>query len=156
MKHKGPHTHLRDGGCSWSRHCADKGFTTRHGEVTCPSCLKTITRRGLRDRAEYPPIPTFLVKIVHGRTLGFRCPCCGGMNLHGGGDYPGDGNGHRGSHCPCWRPLGYYIHEVPTAEVVIIPARFPNVCPLSLLGTPGRVYRLGPASTTPQENVSAF
>lgn len=28
------------------------------------------------------------------------CPICGGRHQHGGGDFPGDGDGHRTAHCP--------------------------------------------------------
>jgi hypothetical protein len=115
MRTRKPRVHLRDAGCTWSRN-TNYDMTDRHANVTCPSCRRVIKRLGLRDRQEFPEVPEFTVTAIRGRTLGFRCPCCGVMNYHGGGDHPGDGDGHRGAHCRCW-PHGYSIVEVlPGAE----------------------------------------
>ena len=94
--------------------------TDRMPEVTCKTCMKIITQKGLRYKSEFPPQPTFVVepygrwKIrgedAHG--LAFVCPVCGKRNVHTGGraNKPGRADGHRWSHCRCW-PDGYEIRE---------------------------------------------
>lgn len=57
---------------------------------------------------EYPQFPV----VRKNNTLQFICPKCGKKNLHGGGKKVGDGDGHRNSHCPCWRSNGYVIKEL--------------------------------------------
>lgn len=46
--------------------------------------------------------------------LVFKCPICRQF-LHHGGYFgkPGGGDGHRCSHCACWRYHGYFLKEVP-------------------------------------------
>lgn len=38
-------------------------------------------------------------------TLQFHCPYCEKLNIHSAED------GHRSSHCPCWKKSGYFIRE---------------------------------------------
>jgi hypothetical protein len=101
-------------GTSWNT-------TSRLDDVTCRICLRAIARLGLRPREEFPDVPTFEVRPEGrfrcqsggwGCYLVFRCPVCGHENNHGGSyDRPGEGDGHRVSHCGCWEG-GYYIREV--------------------------------------------
>ncbi len=92
-------------GCSLGRH---RGWGSRGGPVTnelnhvsCLACLNIIKKKGLRPRSDFPDVPTFDAEPwSHG--LAFTCPCCGERNVHGQGD------GHRVSHCECWK-RGYDI-----------------------------------------------
>jgi len=90
-------------------------------ETTCNDCARIIKKHGLRNRSEFPAIPTFDA-VAEGRWkysggkegchLSFTCPVCGKRNHHGG-EYgnPGGGDGHRCSHCSCWEN-GYFVREV--------------------------------------------
>jgi hypothetical protein len=120
-------THYKHG-CSlgrWSEiHANDTGPVVKTiEEVTCKNCISVIRKRGLKNRSEFPEIPTFEViasgrfKYPRGKTgchLSFTCPACGSKNSHGG-EYEkiGEGDGHRVSHCGCWKK-GYFIKEVST------------------------------------------
>jgi hypothetical protein len=69
-------------------------------EITCVVCNELASRWNLKPRSAFPKIPTF--RTTRGA---FRCPCCGERHSHGMGD------GHRVSHCGCFRDGGYYIKE---------------------------------------------
>lgn len=99
--------------------------------VTCVQCKNIIAKHelhDLRDRSEFPAVPTFdvrpsaetyrlRVRDESGRRLvechlTFRCPVCLKVNHHGGIiGQRGACGGHRSSHCPCWRD-GYFIREI--------------------------------------------
>jgi len=69
---------------------------------------------------EEPPEMLCIAKIVEDgtRRLTFVCPVCRETRVHGGGDFPTDGDGYRrphGSCRQCW-PDGYILREV--AELV--------------------------------------
>lgn len=106
--------HLRHGGCRPSRCAWSDRLTEKHAEVTCGTCRRLIRSRGLKERSDFPDVPTFTVQEIErfrgGRLIGCRCPVCGAMLTHGGGLKHGDGDGHRCAHCDCW-PRGYYISE---------------------------------------------
>jgi hypothetical protein len=59
--------------------------------------------------------PVFVVE-VDGLAASFVCPRCGATNRHGLGS-EGQTFGHRLSHCPCWRPRGYYLQAPPPGMV---------------------------------------
>lgn len=61
---------------------------------------------------EVTECPTFeATRSDDGISLYFTCPCCRVVNSHGAvGPRHGEGNGHRGQHCPCWA-RGYVIVE---------------------------------------------
>jgi len=113
--------HYRFAPCAHGRYLSQTRRTDNIAEVTCLSCRRRIVMGGLRPRTNYPDVPTFEVHSEGryqtfrgdwGTHLVFTCPCCGRENVHGGTyGKPGDGDGHRTSHCPCW-PNGYVIREV--------------------------------------------
>ena len=113
-------------GCVRGRYAtvySDTKLSESRTEVTCKICLDFLSKHNLRDRSEFEEIPTFDVVASgdfyyagssnRGCHLTFDCPVCGKINSHGG-EYGilGGGDGHRCSHCECWKD-GYYIHEVP-------------------------------------------
>lgn len=57
-------------------------------------------------------LPVFVAVRVRGKDeMSFVCPQCGKKNTHGCcGTAVGAGDGHRVSHCPCWKH-GYYVTE---------------------------------------------
>lgn len=57
-------------------------------------------------------LPTFLcVRNRRTNSMSFICPRCAKKNTHGCcGKVFGAGDGHRVSHCPCWKN-GYYVAE---------------------------------------------
>jgi hypothetical protein len=73
--------------------------------------------------------PVFVVE-VDGLAASFVCPRCGATNRHGLGS-EGQTFGHRLSHCPCWRPRGYYLQAPPPAWFLSAIRR-----PAPLLATP--------------------
>ncbi len=54
-------------------------------------------------------VPTFELRKDRGGNWFFVCPQCRKRNIHGPID------GHRASHCDCWRPGGYYVTVGPDA-----------------------------------------
>jgi hypothetical protein len=127
-KHK---VHYSPGNCGWWSHCPRTygrwSTTARLAEVTCRICLRAVAKLGLQPREAFPEVPTFAVRASGrfrygcgelGCYLSFRCPVCGQENHHSGMyGQPGEGDGHRGSHCPCWKK-GYYIQEIQPAQRV--------------------------------------
>lgn len=95
--------------------------TSDMSAVTCKTCLKIINKKKLQPKENFPEIPIFDVTAEgcwktddskFGCHLVFTCPVCGTGIAHGG--YYGKigaADGHRTSHCLCWKK-GYYIREV--------------------------------------------
>ena len=74
--------------------------------------LESLNER-LEKADEEEAVPTFYAKQEKDRpaSLSFTCPKCGKVNRHGKArDVFGSGDGHRFSHCTCWK-RGYYIKE---------------------------------------------
>jgi hypothetical protein len=86
-----------DGG-DWLRHLSEKSW---RGDCA-------LVRAGLLadDGRQRPPTVT---ATRHDSQLVVRCPWCGGQHRHGGGQCPGDGDGHRAAHCGA--VTGYFIEE---------------------------------------------
>jgi hypothetical protein len=103
-----------------SRWREDLTTTRDHEKVTCRDCLQRIRRLHLVNPATLPDVPTLIVRETErhdgGRTVGTPCPSCGRWLYHEGGRKVGDGDGHRASHCDCWRPGGYFIREQPLGK----------------------------------------
>ena len=75
-------------------------------KTTMSDSEPTANDEGLSDPPCSPP--TFYVDRVtlNGHEyFGFACPLCGKDNYHSPED------GHRASHCECWRGMGYFIEE---------------------------------------------
>jgi hypothetical protein len=113
--------HYRYAPCAHGRYFNPMRRTENMCDVTCLSCKRRFVSLDLRPRTNYADVPTFEVHAVGryqtfrgdwGTHLVFRCPVCGQENVHGGTyGKPGDGDGHRTSHCSCWSN-GYVIREV--------------------------------------------
>ena len=56
------------------------------------------------------PIPTFTVTLENG-SFTFVCPLCRKRHYHGMVE------GHRVSHCDCWKPQGYNL-KLPEAAAI--------------------------------------
>jgi hypothetical protein len=120
-KHIPKRVHYRYRPCANGRYQAPSRLATDLVHVTCMVCQRLVCMDGLRPRSNYPDMPTFEVHAEGryqtlrgdwGTHLMFRCPVCGKENVHGGTyGKPGDGDGHRTSHCSCWSN-GYVIREV--------------------------------------------
>lgn len=85
--------------------CERFGFsfwTASLDSVTCKRCLARAQKLGLRDRSNFPDVPTFHVTPSGKGQVKFTCPVCGKTNYHGKGD------GHRAAHCGCWE-RGYIL-----------------------------------------------
>lgn len=80
-------------------------------EVTCGKCLDKINRLGLKERKDFPDMPTFEAKS-NGWNWFFTCPVCGRKNTHG------PGSGHRVSHCGCWWEAGYILTPAGSDETI--------------------------------------
>ncbi len=102
-----PRTHYMHG-CRRSKDGRSRK-TMDLARIDCGICRDILA--ALRPRSDFPEIPTFTVTPA-GRVLtsagwlglvSFVCPMCAKKNTHG------DLDGHRVSHCPCWRPGGYII-----------------------------------------------
>ena len=103
-----------------SRERYDLLMTRDHAEVTCRECLARIRRLKLVNPVTLPDVPTIEVweQSRYGSRYGIRrciagpCPTCGKELGHSGGPEFGEGDGHRCSHCECWRKGGYFIREI--------------------------------------------
>jgi hypothetical protein len=87
-----------------------------HEQVAAQLRVKLMESLNLRVNAE-DGLPIFDVTAKFGNGLPpylfFMCPRCGKKNRHGrDAGEKGQSDGHRCSHCPCWKDDGYYIREV--------------------------------------------
>lgn len=71
-----------------------------------------------------PRLPVLLARRVFGNStwlLEAHCPFCNRHHVHGAGDRPGDGNGHRSAHCSeptsPFLKTGYILREVTPRDV---------------------------------------
>jgi hypothetical protein len=101
--------HIEKSGCNQSHYYGEES-TDNPSEITCKRCLTLLDRR-----AGFPAVPTFgATRTPDGIQLTFICPVCEQRHWHGAGGCGakfGAGNGHRASHCYCWRD-GYILEEV--------------------------------------------
>lgn len=69
--------------------------------------------------------PVIAANRVNGDQLKFFCRYCDSFHLHGGGNEPGDGDGHRAAHCVTvdspYHATGYVLRE--TSEPVAMPEK---------------------------------
>ena len=107
-KQKVHHAYAESPRCRWF---AERGHgSKRVEEVTCGCCLKRIRKLGLKNREDFPAMPTFEVTFcddwvwagVKRQSVTFRCPVCGVDIRHGWSEDSNPDGESRSPHCGCW------------------------------------------------------